>query len=61
VTGSISIEQGLNGGATATLIATNGSIDIGGSVDAGSTINWNARDFNCPHQSGSVNQCDRAA
>jgi hypothetical protein len=55
VNGSINIGQGLSGFATATLIAVNGSINIGDSVDGGSTVNWNAQHFNCPHQDGTIN------
>ena len=53
--GSINIGQGLSGNATATLIADNGSINIGDSVDSGSTVNWSAQQFNCPHQDGTIN------
>jgi hypothetical protein len=53
--GSIDIGQGLSGEAIATLIALNGDINIGDSVDAGSTLNWNARQLNCPHQNGTIN------
>ncbi|HJU09629.1 MAG TPA: hypothetical protein VJ728_02070 [Candidatus Binataceae bacterium] len=54
VYGSINIGQGLRGGASATLIATNGSINIGAFVDESSTVNWDAKDFNCPHPAGSI-------
>jgi hypothetical protein len=53
--GSINIGQGLSGDATATLIALNGDINIGDSIDAGSTLNWNAKQLNCPHQDGTIN------
>jgi hypothetical protein len=56
VTGSINIGQGMGGRATATLIAANGYITIGGGVDRGSTVNWNAIDFSCPHQDGAINR-----
>jgi hypothetical protein len=52
--GCINIGQGLCGGATATLIARNGSIRIGDSVDQGSAVNWNANDFDCPRQAGTI-------
>jgi hypothetical protein len=54
--GSINIGQGLSGGSNAVLVAPNGSINIGGSVDAGSTIHWNARHCNCPHQNGRISR-----
>jgi hypothetical protein len=53
--GSINIGQGLSGNATATLLAPEGDINIGDSVDSGSSLNWNARQLNCPHQDGTVN------
>jgi len=55
VEGSINIGQGLSGIATATLIALNGFINISGSVDRDSTVNWNAQYFNCLHNDGTVN------
>jgi hypothetical protein len=54
LTGSINIREGLCGSASATLTAVNGSVNIGGSVEAGSTINWNARDFSCPQGDGTI-------
>jgi hypothetical protein len=57
--GSINIGQGLSGGATATLIALNGSVNIAGSVDRDSTVNWNAKYFNCPDDDGTINDVSR--
>ncbi|MBV8773793.1 MAG: hypothetical protein JO166_15920 [Deltaproteobacteria bacterium] len=54
VTGRIDIGQGLRNGATATLIATNGSITIDGAVDQTSIVNWSARVFNCLRQDGTI-------
>jgi hypothetical protein len=53
--GNIDIGQGLSGEAIAALIALKGDIHIGESVDAGSTLNWDARQLNCPRQDGTIN------
>jgi hypothetical protein len=60
IEGSITIGQGIGDGATATLIARNGSINIGGSVERGSTVDWDARQFSCAHEDGTVNRIPRA-
>jgi DUF4097 and DUF4098 domain-containing protein YvlB len=53
--GSITVEQGMSGSATATLSAPNGTITMD-TIDGGCTLNWSAKQLNCPHQNGNVTQ-----
>jgi hypothetical protein len=52
--GSIHIEQGLSGCASATFIARNGTIRIDSSVAPDTRIVWNAQSFSCLHDDGAI-------
>ena len=54
VNGSVTVSQGMSGNATATVQALNGTITMD-TVDGGCTLNWSARNLNCPNQNGTIN------
>jgi len=54
INGSITVIQGMSGGATAILPAVNEAITMD-TIDGGCTQNWSAQNLNCPHQNGTVN------
>jgi hypothetical protein len=54
VNGSVMVTQGMSSNCSATIIARNGNITMD-TIDGGCTLNWHARQLNCPNQNGTVN------
>jgi hypothetical protein len=53
VNGSVTVSQGMSGNCDATIVATNGNITMD-TIDGGCTLNWNAKNLNCPNKKGTI-------